>query len=143
MRPTKSDPIAVWMGLMSLMMDNKHLAQSLLQDASDMPWSRYRALRRLEDHPMPQHLLAEQLHVDAPAVSMIVGDLVAGGYADRVGSPDDGRVKLVRITDSGLELLDRLRSLPGVVPGPVASLTTHERHELARLVDKMRTAAES
>ncbi|MEJ7649528.1 MAG: MarR family transcriptional regulator [Nakamurella sp.] len=138
MRTTKSSPVAVWMGLMSLVMDNKTLAQTLLQDAAGMPWSRYRALRRLEDHPLPQRMLAEQLHIDAPAASVIVGDLVARGYADRVAAPDDGRVKLVRITDRGADLMERLRDLPGVVPAPVATLTAPERRELARLIDKMR-----
>lgn len=128
---------------MSLVMDNKTLAQTLLQDATGMPWSRYRALRRLEDHPLPQRMLAEQLHIDAPAVSVIVGDLVAKGYVDRVGAPDDGRVKLVRITDRGADLMERLRDLPGVVPPPVATLTAVERRELARLIDKMRAGMPS
>lgn len=128
---------------MSLVMDNKTLAQTLLQDATGMPWSRYRALRRLEDHPLPQRVLAQQLHVDAPAVSVIVNDLVARGYADRISSPDDGRVKLVHITDRGDQLMEQLRDLPGVVPAPVATLTAAERRELSRLIDKMRAGADS
>ena len=127
------------MGLMSLVMDHKTLAQTLLQDATGMPWSRYRALRRLEDRPLSQRVLAEEMHVDAPAVSVIVGDLVARGYADRIPSPDDGRVKLVHITAEGSALMEHLRELPGVVPEPVAPLTADERRELARLIDKMRS----
>lgn len=128
---------------MSLVMDNKTLAQTLLQDATGMPWSRYRALRRLEVHPLPQRVLAEQLHVDAPAASVIVGDLVARGYAEQIPSPDDGRVKWVHITEHGEELMERLRDLPGVVPAPVAALTAAERRELARLVDKMRAGTDA
>lgn len=131
------------MGLMALVMDNKSLAQALLQDATDMPWSRYRALHRLEDRPLPQRVLAQEMRVDAPAVSVIVNDLVARGYADRIISPDDGRVKLVHITDDGEQLMEQLRDLPGVVPAPVAGLTAADRRELARLIDKMRAAADS
>lgn len=130
--------MAVWMALMALVMDHKALAQSLLQEATGMPWSRYRALRRLEDRSLSQRELAEALHVDAPAVSVIVGDLEARGYADRIPSPTDGRVKLVHITDEGRALMDRLRELPGVVPAPVAALSADERRELARLIDLMR-----
>jgi hypothetical protein len=39
--------------------------------------------------------------------------------------------------------MERLRTLPGVVPAPVATLTSAERRELARLIDKMREAAEA
>jgi DNA-binding MarR family transcriptional regulator len=131
------------MGLMGLVMDHKLLAQSLLQEASGMPWSRYRALRRVEDRDLTQRELAEAMHIDAPAISGIVGDLVERGYAARVPHPQDARMKLVTITDAGRDLMERLRALPDVVPAPVATLTAAERRELARLVDKMRAAAEA
>lgn len=143
MRRTPSDPIAVWMGLTALVMDNKSIAPALLQEASGMPWSRYRALRRIEDRTYSQRELAEGMHVDAPAMSGIVNDLVRRGYAARVPHDDDARMRLVTITDAGRELMERLRHLPDVVPAPVATLTAAERHELARLVDKMREAAEA
>lgn len=128
---------------MGLVMDHKLLAQSLLQDASGMPWSRYRALRRVEDRALTQRELAEAMRIDAPAISGIVGDLVERGYAERVPHPQDARMKLVTITDAGRELMEHLRTLPGVVPAPVATLTAAERRELARLIDKMREAAEA
>ena len=128
---------------MGLVMDHKRLAPALLQEASGMPWSRYRALRRVEDRPLSQRELAEAMHVDAPAMSGIVNDLVRRGYVARVPHAEDGRMRLVTITDAGRELMERLRTLPGVVPAPVATLTAAERRELARLVDKMREAAEA
>ncbi|GGO86544.1 hypothetical protein GCM10011584_09120 [Nocardioides phosphati] len=128
---------------MALVMDHKLLAQSLLQEASGMPWSRYRALRRVEDRAFTQRELAEAMRVDAPAMSGIVGDLVERGYAERGVDPQDARVKLVTITDAGRELMEHLRTLPGVVPAPVSSLTAAERRELARLIDKMREAGEA
>jgi len=143
MHTTSSDPISVWMGLMALVMDHKLLAQSLLQEASGMPWSRYRALRRIEDRPFTQRELAEAMRVDAPAMSGIVGDLVERGYAERGVDPQDARVKLVTITEAGRTLMEQLRTLPGVVPAPVSSLTATERRELARLIDKMREASEA
>ncbi|NNG41163.1 MarR family transcriptional regulator [Flexivirga sp. ID2601S] len=142
MRTTKITPIAVWLGLMALVMDHKGLAQTLLQDEMAMPWSRFRLLRRIEDHARTQRELAEMMHVDAPAVSVIVGDLVERGYAERVASDTDGRVRLVHITDAGRALLERLRDLPGVLPAPIAALSAAERRELARLIDKMRAAVD-
>lgn len=128
---------------MGLVMDHKRLAPALLQEASGMPWSRYRALRRVEDRPFTQRELAEAMHVDAPAMSGIVNDLVRHGYVARVPHPDDARVRVVTITAEGRALMERLRTLPGVVPAPVATLTSAERRELARLIDKMREAAEA
>ncbi len=127
---------------MALVMDHKNLAQALLQDEMGMPWSRFRLLRRIEDHSRTQRELAQMMHVDAPAVSVIVGDLVERGYAERAASETDGRVRLVHITDAGRALLERLRDLPGVVPAPIAALSAAERRELARMIDKMRAAVD-
>ena len=143
MSTTKSSPMAVWMSLMALVMDNKNLAQTLLEDHFELPWSRYRALRRVEQHPFTQRELAAAMHVDASAVSGIVGDLVDHGYVERVAHPDDARMKLVQITPVGEDLMDRLRGLPGVVPPPVSRLTAGERRELVALIEKMRDGAES
>lgn len=142
MRTTKSTPIGVWLGLVSLVMDHKGLAQSLLQDETGMPWSRFRLLRRVEDRSRTQRELTELMSVDAPAVSVIVGDLVARGHVERVPSATDGRVKQVQITASGRALLERLRDLPDVIPAPVAALSPDERRLLAHLIDVMRAGVD-
>lgn len=141
---TKTTPVGVWLNLMALMMDNKWLTRDLLQDRTGgMAWSGYRALRRVEREPLSQRQLAERMGIDAPAASVIVGDLVARGYVERVPDPTDGRRKLVHITDGGRGLLEEMRSAADVIPPPVATLTAAERRELTRLIEKMREASEA
>lgn len=140
---TKTTPVAVWLNLAALVMDHKWLVRDLLQDRTGgMPWNGYRMLRRVERTPFSQGELADQMHIDAPAASLVVRDLVARGHVERIADPADARRKVVQITDSGLLLLESLRAATDVVPAPVATLTAAERRELSRLVEKMRLAGE-
>lgn len=45
--------------------------------------------------------LAERLSADASTVSRLLKPLAAAGYLDLDTDPDDGRAKLVRLTDAG------------------------------------------
>lgn len=128
----------MWLAVVSLVMDQKHAGRELFEERIGMPWSRFRALRRIERTPRTQRELADLMHVDAPAVSVIVGDLVRRGLVTRSPSPHDARSKVVEISDAGRRLMDDLRSTPDVVPPMVATLTAADRRELLRLVDKMR-----
>lgn len=144
MTTTKSTPVAVWLNLAALVMDHKWLVRDLLQDRTGgMPWNGYRALRRVERSPLSQRELAERMHIDAPAASLLVRDLVVRAYVERIADPTDARRKMVHITDEGRALLESLRAATDVVPAPVSTLTAAERQELTRLVDKMRVAGEA
>lgn len=143
MSTTKTTPVAVWLNLHALVMDHKWLSRELLHDRTDgMPWNGYRVLRRVEDSPRSQREIADLMGVDAPAVSGIVADLLARGYVGRTADPTDGRRKLVRITESGCDVLEGMRGASDVVPAPVATLTAPERRELTRLIEKMRDASD-
>jgi len=138
---TELTRVGVWLNLMTLVMDNKWIARDLLQHRlSGMAWSGFRALRRVESAPLSLGQLAAQMGIDAPAASVLVSDLVARGYVERVPDANDGRRKLVHITSEGRQLLHELRTTDDAVPAPVATLTPEELRELTRLVEKMREA---
>ena len=124
-------------------MDHKSLWREHFETQLDMPFSRYRAMRRLERRPLTQRELAGLLGVDAPAASVIVGDLVGRGLVTRRLHPADGRSKIVEVTDAGRDWMDRVRSLPAAVPSAVTVLSADERRELARLIAKMRAAGDA
>jgi len=128
---------------MSLVMDHKGAGRELFEGRIGMPWSRFRALRRLEGTARSQRELAELMGVDASAMSAIVGDLLQRGLVSRETSPDDGRRKIVAITDAGRQLITDVRETTDVVPPLVAALDAGERRELLRLVDKMRAGADA
>jgi DNA-binding MarR family transcriptional regulator len=68
---------------------------------------------------------------------------VERGLATRRPHPDDGRAKIVEITEAGRAWMDEVRSLPVAVPAAVDVLSATERRELARLLAKMRDAGTS
>jgi DNA-binding MarR family transcriptional regulator len=47
--------------------------------------------------------LAERAQLTKPTVVYLVNDLEAMGYVERIPDPADGRAKLVRLTERGLE----------------------------------------
>lgn len=49
--------------------------------------------------------------INQPGVTKAVGSLVEKGYLQKTNSTDDSRVKLVKITPGGLELLNQARQL--------------------------------
>ncbi|GAA1876889.1 MarR family winged helix-turn-helix transcriptional regulator [Lapillicoccus jejuensis] len=142
MKTTKDAPtdVALWLGLMSLVMDHKRLLEDRLADRLDLPWTRFRALRRFELHAMTQRELADAMSVDAPAASVIVSDLAERGLVTREADPADARRRIVRITDAGRMLMADIRAVDVEVP-VLAPLSGRDRAELARLVDLMRAGA--
>lgn len=142
MPTTKATPLQIWLSMTELVMDNKLLWREHFESHLDVPFSRFRAMRRLERYPCTQRELAELLGVDAPAASVIVGDLVRRGLVTRRLHPEDGRAKIVEVTDAGRAWMDEVRALPGEIPAPFETLTAAERRELARLLAKMRAASD-
>lgn len=67
------------------------------------------ALRRSGDpfslRPVDLH---RELLVTTGAITKRIDRLVAQGYVERVATEDDGRGKLVRLSDAGRELVDRM-----------------------------------
>lgn len=140
MAATDSTPGALWLTMSSLVLDHKNFWRELIDRELGLPFSRFRALRRIEREALTQRDLAERLRVDASAMTSIVNDLVGHGLATRVANPADGRSKLVDITDEGRAFMDRMRGLPDAAPPLLDTLNATERRELARLLAKMRSA---
>ena len=74
--------------------------------------------------------LAARERIAPPTLSRVVAGLVEHGYVERTPDPDDARAGLVRITESGDELLTGLRS----------RRTTELAARLARLSEPDRAA---
>lgn len=109
----------------------------------DMPFSRFRALRRIAVTAMSQRELADRLGVDAPAASGIVDDLVDRGLVTREPHPTDRRCRLVTITDAGAKIVAEVAADPTVAPRMFEALDEDARRRLGALLDVLREAAES
>lgn len=61
----------------------------------------------LQGGPLSLRLLADRLRMSSQATLKLVDQMAAAGVVARARSHDDGRVRLVRLTDSGREALAR------------------------------------
>ena len=129
----------VWLSLSDLVLDHKGSWVTEFGHEFDVPFSRYRAMRRIVVRPWSQRDLAAAMLIDAPATSVIVSDLCARGWVTRTPDPDDGRRKVIEATDLGRAWFEHVRSLQRP-PEMFEALTEEELTELVRLVDKLRSA---
>ncbi|AKT51881.1 MarR family winged helix-turn-helix transcriptional regulator [Arsenicicoccus sp. oral taxon 190] len=136
---TRVDAAEVWIQLATVFSDNRAYWQPRVVERTGMPFSRFRALRRLEQAPMSGGELATSLRVDAPAASVIVGDLAARGLVRKEADPEDGRRKIITVTDEGRRLMDDIRALPEPVPA-LAALSPDELATLHTLLTKVQEA---
>jgi DNA-binding MarR family transcriptional regulator len=61
--------------------------------------------------PQPMSTLAERLRLSLAATSQLVDKLVTGAYVAREESPEDRRVRLVRMRPHGKQFMDRLSEI--------------------------------
>lgn len=126
----------------SLVRDQAVESRARINERIDMPFSRFRALRRLAMHDMTQRDLARRLGVDAPAMSGIINDLADRGFVIRRPLETDARCKLVTITDAGLATVRAVTDDPSSAPPMFAALDDDQRARLGELLDILRAAGE-
>jgi DNA-binding MarR family transcriptional regulator len=86
--------------------------------------------------------LARRLGVTKQAVGQLVGDLESTGVLARIDDPEDGRAKLVRFTDKGLQAIHHglsvLRDIEGQLTQRLGARRMRELHAaLAEIVDEL------
>lgn len=84
-----------------------------------------------------QNVLAERMGVEAMTVSSYLDRLEAQGFIERIADPDDRRAKLVRLTDSSVEALERMRGIGLGLRADTLHTLTPENHAL--LIDMLKT----
>ncbi|MFW0794737.1 MarR family transcriptional regulator [Gordonia sp. CPCC 205515] len=132
----------VWFAMNSLVRDQAKSSRDRISAVIDIPFSRFRALRRIAVRDLTQRELAERLGVDAPAASGIVNDLVERGLATRRPHPTDGRCKLVTITEEGRRAVAAVTEDPATAPPMFAALDATQLRTLADLLESLRVAAD-
>ena len=71
--------------------------------------------------------LAEQAQITKQSIGSLVDHMVACGYVERVPDPDDGRAKIVRLTDRGWELNNAAREILSNIEQEWAEYLGYER----------------
>jgi DNA-binding MarR family transcriptional regulator len=87
---------------------------------------------------MSQQELHEKTAIDPSSMVAVIDELEAMGLAERRPHPEDRRVRTIFLTDSGLEKLQRVRTLVGKLQREFfRALTAEERHQLHALLMKL------
>ncbi|MEE4025680.1 MarR family transcriptional regulator [Gordonia sp. PKS22-38] len=133
----------LWFAMNGLVRDHAVESRARIDARIDMPFSRFRALRRVATRSLTQTDLARRLGIDAPATSVIVNDLVERGLVTREPHPDDRRFRVVAITADGRTVVDSVLTDPTVAPHMFTVLDDAQRRELGRLLDLLRESADA
>jgi DNA-binding MarR family transcriptional regulator len=131
----RSDVDRVWQTIVALVMDTRGDWRRNVAAATGLPFTRVRALKRLNGGPLTLRALAESLGTDAPAATVAVNDLERRGLVTRCEHPDDRRAKLVSLTTAGRATLRAVKTVSDHAPEPLASLPREDVKSLARIFD--------
>jgi DNA-binding MarR family transcriptional regulator len=129
------DAERAWNILVSLVMNTRGDWRRKVIEATGLPFSRARALWRLESEPRTLAELAYELSVDAPAATMIVNDLEVHGLVTRTPHPESRRTKLVALTTAGRQVLASVDKITDRPPPALAQLPAKDLAELRRIVE--------
>lgn len=126
-----------WQIVVTLVMESRGDWRRKVSEATGMPFSRYRALKRLRAEPRTLRDLAEQMGTDAPATTVLVDDLEARGLVKRQPHPADRRAKLVSLTAAGRRQLAVAKQIIDQPPEALLALSAKDLALLRRVLEKL------
>lgn len=125
-----------WRTMRSLLFD-LHDRRAEVSEALQLSFIRAKALIRLQDGPLTMRELAGKLATDAPYTSVVVDDLERRGLVLRSTHPDDRRVKLVSLTESGAGLAAAGEAIQNQPPAAFDRLSGDELATLDRILTEL------
>ncbi len=95
------------------------------------------ALRTLDpDAPMPMRELAAQLHCDNSNVTGLVDGLEGHGLVERRSAEHDRRMRMLVVTERGVEVRRRLHEVMQEVPSELAALSAEDQRALREILHR-------
>jgi DNA-binding MarR family transcriptional regulator len=125
----------VWRAMASLVHDNRDGWKRAVVEASGLPFSRIRILKRLSRQPMTVKQVARAATIDAPAATVAVNDLEDRGLVVRETDPTNRRCKVVSLTDAGRAMVRKIDKVDDPAPMALASLDDTQLKELKAIID--------
>ncbi|BAX96218.1 putative transcription regulator protein, MarR [Mycobacteroides stephanolepidis] len=124
----------VWRTMASLVLDNRDGWRRMVVEATGLPFSRVRILRRLARQSMTVKGIAEATALAAPAATVAVSDLEQRGLVVRRIDPDNRRCKRVSLTDEGRRLMAVIAEMDDPAPAGLAALSEAELKNLQAIL---------
>jgi DNA-binding MarR family transcriptional regulator len=125
-----SDAERTWRLLVERVMETRGEWRRKVVEATGLPFSRVRALWRLEHGPRTLAELAQQMGTDAPATTVLVDALEERGLVRRTPHPTDRRAKQVSITAAGRRIVDVVEKIGDPPPAGFERLSGVELRRL-------------
>lgn len=126
-----------WRLLVELVMDTRGEWRRKVAEATGLPFSRARALWRLERGPRTLAELAYELGTDAPAATVLINALETRGLVRRAPHPTDRRAKQVFLTSAGRRMLAVIEKITDQPPEALQRLPGTELAVLWKALDKV------
>jgi MarR family transcriptional regulator for hemolysin len=82
--------------------------------------------------PLKQKDLAQALFLETSSLFRVLAQLRELGLVDWTADPDDGRAKIIALTDKGREAAMRILEKSLEIEKDILSVLTHEEREVAR-----------
>jgi DNA-binding MarR family transcriptional regulator len=133
----RSEAERAWRLLVELVMETRSEWRRKVADATGLPFSRARALWRLERGPLSLAELAQDMGTDAPATTVLINALEARGLVKREAHPNDRRAKQVSLTVAGRRMLAVIANLTDEPPTALTDLPQEELAALRRTLEKL------
>jgi DNA-binding MarR family transcriptional regulator len=127
----------IWQALVTLVMDTRGDWRRNVTEATGLPFSRIRALRRVAERPRTLRELAEAMGCDAPAATVAVNDLEERGLVARNADAEDRRLKIVTVTAEGKRAMKAVRQVSDRAPDAIAALPPRDVAELRRILEPL------
>src|SRR6476469_181217 len=125
-----SEAQRTWRVLVELVMETRGEWRRKVNEVTGLPFSRVRALWRLEHGPRTLAELAQQMGTDAPATTVLVDALEERGLVKRAPHPTDRRAKQVSLTAAGRRMVDVVENITDPAPAAFERLSDAELRRL-------------
>ncbi|MDR3414656.1 MAG: MarR family transcriptional regulator [Nevskia sp.] len=133
----RSEAERAWRLLVELVMETRGDWRRKVAEATGLPFSRARALWRLERGPRTLAELADDMGTDAPAATVLINTLEARGLVKRTPHPTDRRAKQVSLTAAGRRMLAVVEKITDQPPAALERLPVEELAALRRTLEKL------
>jgi DNA-binding MarR family transcriptional regulator len=134
---SRSDAERTWRLLVELVMETRGEWRRKVAEATGLPFSRVRALWRLERGPRTLKELADDMGTDAPAATVLINALEQRGLVKRAQDPSDRRAKQVSLTAAGRRMLEVVANITDVPPDALENLPAAELARLRKTLEKL------
>lgn len=133
----RSEAEQAWRLLVELVMETRGEWRRKVAETTGLPFSRARALWRLERGPLTLAELADDMGIDAPAATVLINALEARGLVKRAPHPTNRRAKQVSLTPAGRRMLAVVADITDQPPPALSGLPRAEVAALRRTLQKI------